>query len=233
MVNLPSPYFSEGGISIYLGDSREILPLVRNGGVVVSDPPFNVGYHYDTYADNVEVAEYRNLLRTALTPPAVMIHYPEDSFRIATWLGEAPSKCVAWVYHANTPRQWRLISWFGLRPDFSLIRQPYRNPTDKRVSNLIKNGSQGSALYDWWQVEQIKNVSDEKTVHPCQMPLDVMSKVIGITPASLIIDPFMGSGTTLMAARKMGRQAIGIDISEAYCDAAANRLSQRALPLTA
>jgi DNA modification methylase len=225
------PYYDHAGITIYHGDCREVLPSIRGNGVVISDPPFNVGYHYASYSDRMNEAEYRDLCRRALMPPSVAIHYPEDLFRIAQWLGEPPQKCAAWTYNANTPRQWRMVTWFAIAPDFSAVKQPYRNPTDKRVAALIEAGSDGCDLYDWWHDQQVKNVSREKTEHPCQMPESVMKKIVGITPAETVIDPFMGSGTTLVAAKELGRRAIGIEIDEAYCELAAKRLSQEILPL--
>lgn len=225
------PYFQDGDVVIYHGDCREILPQVRNEAVVVSDPPFNVGYHYASYTDNLPDGDYRELVRAALKPPSVVIHYPEAMFYVCDWLGEPPAKCAAWTYNANTPRQWRMVSWFGLLPDFSLVKQPYRNPEDKRVAALIAAGAEGCDLYDWWHDQQVKNISAEKTEHPCQMPESVMRKVVGVTPAQAIVDPFMGSGTTLVAARYFGKAAIGIELDERYCEIAAKRFSQQVLPL--
>jgi tRNA G10 N-methylase Trm11 len=59
----------------------------------------------------------------------------------------------------------------------------------------------------------------------------VMERVLGITPHALVVDPFMGSGTTLVAAKRLGRKAIGIELEEKYCEIAARRLSQGALAL--
>lgn len=220
------PYYESGGIVIYHGDCREILPIVRGEAVVVSDPPFNIGYKYAGYKDRVTEVAYRDLCLLALRPPSVVIHYPEDMFKISAWLGAIPSKCAAWTYNANTPRQWRMAAWFNIMPDFSLVKQPYKNQKDKRIRALMAAGSQGCNLYDWWNCQQVKNVSAEKVEHPCQMPGEVMRNVVGVTPASLIIDPFMGSGTTLIAAKRQGRTAIGIDIEERYCEVAAKRLLQ-------
>lgn len=82
--------------------------------------------------------------------------------------------------------------------------------------------------YDWWHIEQVKNVSAEKTAHPCPVPVELMTRILQTTPADLVIDPFMGSGTTLVAAQALGIRAIGIDISAAYC-----RLAQQRLGLVA
>ena len=71
----------------------------------------------------------------------------------------------------------------------------------------------------------MKNVSKEKTAHPCQMPVEVMKNIIGILPENaLIIDPFMGSGTTGVACKLLGRDFIGIDIDADYCEIARKRI---------
>ncbi len=224
------PYYQDGTVTIYHGDCREVLPEFRKA-VVISDPPYNVGYHYDGYKDRLPDEEYDNLLRSMFRPSSVILHYPRDIFRLARMLRREPDRCVSWVYHANTRYQWRMLAWFGVQPDFSRMKQPYKNTSDKRVMRLIAGGSEGCDLYDWWHVEQVKNVSDEKTEHPCQIPVKVMERAIGVTPADLIADPFMGSGTTLVAAKRLGRKAIGIELEEKYCEIAAKRLAQGALDL--
>ena len=75
-------------------------------------------------------------------------------------------------------------------------------------------------------INQVKNVSKQKTGHPCQMPLKVMENVIGVLPDDVtIIDPFCGSGTTLVAAKKLNRKYVGIEIDENYVAIAKERLS--------
>ncbi len=222
------PYYEHAGITIYHGDCREIRPGL-SCDFVVTDPPFNVGYHYESYSDNLSGDEYSNLLKSTITPPAIVIHYPEDMFRVALAIGCCPDKCVAWTYNALTPRKWRMFAWFGMAPDFSLVRQPYKNPGDKRILKALGDGKTGASLYDWWHCEQVKNVSHDKTAHPCQMPISTMKKALLVTPGKIVLDPFMGSGTTLRAAKDIGRQAIGIEIEEKYCEIAAKRLSQEVL----
>jgi DNA modification methylase len=82
-------------------------------------------------------------------------------------------------------------------------------------------------LYDWWEINQVKNVSKEKTSHPCQMPLEVMKRIVGILPSDYtIVDPFMGSGTTGLACKLLNRNFIGIEKSAEYFEIAQSRISK-------
>lgn len=220
--NTATPYYQRGGITIYHADSREVITRYPKR-TTVTDPPYNIGYHYKQYADRLSTAEYSKLLLTLCQPPCVLLHYPEAIYKFAVDLRVAPDRVVSWVYPSNTPRQHRDIAWFGVRPDFKLCGQPYRNPTDRRVQKLIA-AAREAKLYDWWEINQVKNVSAEKTSHPNQIPLEVMRRVIAITPAELIFDPFMGSGTTLLAAQALGRTAVGVELEESACEIAAKRL---------
>ena len=77
------------------------------------------------------------------------------------------------------------------------------------------------------EVLQVKNVSKDKTAHPCQMPLEVMKNIIGILPPdAVIVDPFMGSGTTAVACAELGRKFIGIEMDEDYFRIAEQRISE-------
>lgn len=229
---MPEKYYEGAGITIYHGDFREVMPALdlEPDATAITDPPYNVGYHYATYTDRMDTDEYLALFtRETIGERAVLLHYPEDLFHIAAARGQAPEKCAAWVYNAHTPRKWRMVAWFGCKPDFTKMRQPYKNVTDKRIQRKMAEGAEGSALYDWWHVEQVKNVSSDKTEHPCQIPTGVMRYVVGVTETATIVDPFMGSGTTLRAAKDAGRRAIGIEIDERYCEIAARRLGQEVL----
>jgi DNA modification methylase len=173
---------------------------------------------------------YQKMLASVCRTPCVLIHYMESLCDFAFSLEELPVKVVAWVYPSNTPRQWRGIGWWGATPDFTKDGQDYKNPTDKRIAERIANGER-ARLYDWWEIDQVKNIGEEKTEHPCQIPLLVMARIIKITDGDLIIDPFMGSGTTLRAAKDAGRKAIGIEMDERYCEIAARRMGQEVLAL--
>jgi hypothetical protein len=208
---------------IRCGDARVLVPTLDPSALIVTDPPYNVGVTYEVHNDRMPEADYEALLGATLRPPCVVITYPEALPRLARILGD-PTKVVAWVYPANTARQFRTISWFGCAPDFQRGEQAYRNPGDWRVQTRIASG-ETARLYDWWHIDLVKNVSREKTPHPAQTPTEVMTRILTITPADFIVDPFCGSGTTLVAAQALGRAALGMDISPAYCALATARLT--------
>jgi DNA modification methylase len=196
-----------------------------DNSIIVSDPPFNIGYHYKTYKDKLKTGEYNNILMEVFNDRAsVIIHYPEDLHRYSILRGEAPEEVVSWVYPSNTGKQHRDIAFYGVKPNFRQSGQDYKNPNDKRVKKLIEQGKR-ARLYDWWEINQVKNVSKEKTAHPCQMPLKVMERIIEILPKDkIIVDPFLGSGTTGLACKGLGRDFIGIELDEDYFNISKNRI---------
>jgi DNA modification methylase len=215
---------------LILGNALEELAKLNATGLkflVVTDPPFNVGYHYNTYNDNMDSDAYYKMLAAVFQyAPFVVIHYPEEIYKIAFQVGEFPDKVVSWVYNSNTPKQHRDIAFFGVKPNFKQYGQPYKNLKDKRIMQRIAEGKT-ARLYDWWEINQVKNVSKEKTEHPCQMPLEVMKRIVGILPEDYtIVDPFMGSGTTGLACKLLNRDFIGIEIDAKYHEIARQRIKQ-------
>ena len=196
--------------------------------VIVTDPPFNIGYHYNQYDDKMPEDDYYEWLGNIFSLcPSVVIHYPECLFKLSFQLGMFPERVISWVYNSNTQKQHRDIAFFGIAPDMKKGHQPYKNPNDKRVKALIAKGSKGAKLYDWWEVNQVKNVSKEKTEHPCQMPLEVMRRIIQILPEdATIIDPFMGSGTTGVVCKELERSFVGIELDKKYYSIAQERMAK-------
>jgi site-specific DNA-methyltransferase (adenine-specific) len=220
---------------IIVGDCLEVLPSIQARNkkfIVVTDPPFNVGYHYNNYKDNMDADEYYEMLGSVFQySPFVVIHYAEEIYKIAFQVGEFPDKVVSWVYNSNTPKQHRDIAFFGVKPDFTKYGQPYKNLKDKRIMQRIADGK-SARLYDWWEINQVKNVSKEKTSHPCQMPVEVMRRIIGILPEDYtIVDPFMGSGTTGVACKSLNRDFIGIEMDKEYAQIARDRINSHTQPV--
>jgi len=200
--------------------NKDFRDCIIPKGLTITDPPYNQGYAYNQYKDRMSEEDYIELL-SQIPTPCVIIHYPEETINL---LPKAiKSKCeqvVCWVYNSNTGKQSRLISWWGCKPDFRKVRQPYKNLNDKRIQKRIAEGKTGAKLYDWWNINQVKNVSKEKTEHPCQIPEELISKIIRTTAKDneLIIDVFAGSGTTGVVAQSLGYDSLCYEVDEKYCE---------------
>lgn len=215
-------------IDLRCGDCLEVMKQINTKDcIIVSDPPFNVGYKYNEYVDRMEEDLYYSFLSDVFSRcPSVVIHYPEKLYRLSFEMGIFPEKVVSWVYNSNTQKQHRDIAFFNIKPDFNLVRQAYKNLNDKRIKERIARGCKGSKLYDWWNINQVKNVSKKNIDHPCVMPLKVMENIIGILPKDkTILDPFMGSGTTGVACKHLNRNFIGIELNEKYFQVAQDRIN--------
>ena len=109
-------------IELYNGDCVEVLQNInKTNAIIVTDPPFNIGYKYATYKDKMNTDEYYNWLVSVLTGTEnrfVCIHYPESLYELAIRIGKSPQKVVSWVYNSNTAKQHRDIAFFGVKPDF-------------------------------------------------------------------------------------------------------------------
>ena len=196
-------------------------------GLTITDPPYNQGYAYNEYKDRMSEDDYIDLL-SKIPIPCVIIHYPEETINLLPRALKA--KCeqvVCLVYNSNTGKQSRLISWWGCKPDFRKVRQEYKNLKDKRIIARIAEGKIGAKLYDWWEVNQVKNVSKEKTEHPCQIPEEIIKRIILTTAKEndLIIDVFGGSGTTSKVANDLGYSTITYEIDKKYINIINNRIS--------
>jgi DNA modification methylase len=208
-------------------DFRNHLYKFTQDAFIISDPPYNQNYHYSEYSDNLHIDDYAEMLKHAFgDQKAVIISYPEETINI---LGKILDKCeqvVSWVYPSNTAKQSRLITWWGCKPDLRKGGQDYKNSTDKRIAKRIADGKR-ARLYDWWEINQVKNVSKKNNPHPCPIPYELAKRIIETTTevGDLIIDPFAGSGTILKAAKDLDRRYLGFEIDKTYCDYAEKELS--------
>lgn len=205
---------------IFNDDFRNHLALFDGLAYVISDPPYNQNYHYSQYSDNLDIDEYADMLRDAFVgQQSVIIHYPEPTANIVSKImdGDWCEESVAWVYNSNTAKQHRQITWWNCKPDMKKIGQPYKNPTDKRIAQRIADGKMAK-LYDWWNINQVKNVSKKNNPHPCPIPYELAERIILLTTKEndLVIDPFAGSGTILLAAKNNNRNYLGFEIDKNY-----------------
>lgn len=214
------PYYEHAGVTIFHGDCREILPSIRFS-VSVTDPPYGLDFPYLSYSDTRDslsdlIGSVMPILLSraervyVLCGPTQIAMYPE-----ASWVS-----CVTWDTTGSFGRygynQWTPVLCYGRDMD------GFGNVNGITKSDTLRITGGGGVGFQR---------TSEESRHTCPKPITLMRKVIQrFTPEdSLIADPFMGSGSTLVAARDLGRRAIGIEIEERYCEIAAKRLSQEVL----
>lgn len=204
------PYYEEKGITIYHGDCRDLsieLPLID---LIMADPPYGIGE-----------SNKRALSRGKLARPKDYGEFDwdkepfpqSDIDKIISW---AAYSCI-WggnYYRMPPSKCWLVWDKQNGANDFADCELAWTNYLSAvRMKSHLWNG--------------MIRKGQEVRYHPTQKPLDVIKWAIMLAPDSdLILDPFMGSGTTLRAAKDLGRKAIGIEIEEKYCEIAAKRLSQ-------
>jgi DNA modification methylase len=218
-------YFEFGGVSIYHGDSREILPKLGQFDLLLTDPPYGLGaarkdvmgfgakhgknglggknpsrrdYGDSAWDDAPCDQELIDLCRS---------HCAEHVIWGGNYFALPPTKC--------------LLVWDKLRGD--------TNFADGEVAWTSRDRAMRIFRYRW-NGFLVDTTSTDDRVHPTQKPLALMKWCLTFFPsAKSVLDPFMGSGTTLRAAKDAGLTAVGIEREEKYCEIAAKRMAQEVM----
>jgi site-specific DNA-methyltransferase (adenine-specific) len=212
---LPEPYFQDESCTIYHGDCRELLPLIEPVDLVLTDPPYGLGELWQGGGGSSK-SSWKFHPSEAQAWDSATVEGVEN-------LPAHGRHCVIWGgnYYALPPsRCWFL--WDKKQNDQWTTAQAEMAWTNvNRPVRVFRMSQAEFATYD------------RNKEHPTQKPIHLMRWCIQMTMANpqTILDPFMGSGTTLRAAKDLGRKAIGIEIEERYCEIAARRLAQQVLPL--
>ncbi len=219
------PYYQEDGITIYHGDCREVLATLPKVDLVLTDPPYGIG------ADrNLRANRQHGHAATA-----------SRDYGSGSWDSKPPdSEVMALVLSVS---RWQIVwggNYFQLPPSPCWLVWDKDNGTngyaDCELAWTNLNKAVRRLRHRWMGMPQEgSGTRKEPRVHPTQKPVPVMRWCLSLAPddGGPICDPFMGSGTTLRAAKDLGRQAIGIEIEERYCEIAAKRLAQGVLELSA
>jgi len=212
-----------GNATLYLGDCLEILPHLPKVDAVITDPPYGIGFKYGVSYIDKGGDDYMRLIAILKGYPLALLQYPEEMMRYCVPVLGAPDDCFIWCYNSMNNRQSRIWGFWGIKPDWSQVKQLPKNPLDKRITG--EQCDSGVRHYDWCaDLQQVKNVSEEKTEHPCQLPSELVGRVISFAKAETVMDPFMGSGTTGVACMNLGRKFIGIEIEPKYFEIACERI---------
>jgi hypothetical protein len=195
-------------------------------GLTITDPPYNIGFPYDGYDDTLTEKDYLKML-SHIKKPCVIIHTPEASINLLPKVFGKCEKVVVWCYNSNIPNQFRLITFWGCKPDLTKGSQPYKNPKDPRVKKYIEQGKE-ARLYDWWYIDLVKGNSKQRRNHPCQLPEELIERIIVTTAkkGQRIIEPFAGSGTVPAVAKRLGHPYTAYEVSRKYFKDAKLRLAK-------
>jgi site-specific DNA-methyltransferase (adenine-specific) len=247
-------YYCADGVAIYLGDCREILPRIAEADAdcVVTDPPYG-----DTQLSWDERATgWVPALDPVLKPDASLWFFTSLRHLLTVWpefTGWRLAEDIVWEKHNGTNlRRDRFrrvhehaVHLYRGRWD-NCYRVPPRSYQDhERVVRKQGRpahwlGATGSSVFTQaaGMTKLMRSVIVARSMHrkghhPTQKPIEITAPLVECSCpiGGLVVDPFMGSGTTLVAAKRLGRRAIGIELDERYCEIAARRLGQQVADL--
>jgi site-specific DNA-methyltransferase (adenine-specific) len=208
------PYYQDGGITIYHGDCRALLPAVAppwDVALLLSDPPYGMGYKPLRGGDGSKRFETGVTGDDLPFDPSHLLDYHRLVLFGANWYAHKLPPSGGWIVWDKTPR--------GAKNGF------VASHAELAWTNL--SGSITKYCYQWGGEAH----GVEPHLHPTQKPEALMEWCIRQYTEldDLVLDPYLGSGTTLRAAKNLGRRAVGIEIEERYCEVAAKRLGQGVL----
>lgn len=224
-------FHEEPGLTLYCGDSIELLPLLHSADLVVTDPPYTFGMA--STAQEGKAGSWGDMMNGARW--------------YASWLVEvkrltANRQGAAWVF--NSWRSFPVLAraaYEALWPIESLMvwdkewigpgGQQGLRPSYELSALFAHDGFAipDRGIPDIWRCQW---ASARPNGHPAEKPIALIERIIRESGTrEIVLDPFAGSGTTLHAAKNLGRRAIGIEIEAKYCEIAVKRLRQEVLPL--
>lgn len=247
----PRPYWHDPdtGLQLFLGDMREILPsLGVQADLILADPPYaETSLEWDRWPDGWPTIAAKT--SNSMWCFGSMRMFLDRVSEFADW---KLSQDYVWEKHNGsgftrdrfrrvheTATHWYRGHWASIHHDVPRYPTEF-DPKDRSVSasaaRVPHTGTIGAHRYEDDGLRLARSVQRVPSVrgglHPTEKPLSLLERMIryACPPGGLVVDPFMGSGSTLDAARLSGRRAIGIEARADYCEAAARRLSALTLP---
>ena len=204
------PYYEDDSVTIYHGDCREILPELSPVDVVVTDPPYGINYQSARRTEHQRLGgikgddEFPKFIFEIQFNVAMFVFMRWDNLSDV----KKPKSFIAWDKGCHSMgdlehefgRQWEGIAFYP-GPEHKFTKRPV-------------------------DIIRVPRVSPSKLVHPTEKPPECITPLIESHIGECVLDPFMGSGATLRAAKDLGRKAIGIELEEKYCEIAAKRMAQ-------
>jgi site-specific DNA-methyltransferase (adenine-specific) len=205
---LIEPIYNKGGIRLYHGDARVVLPEVApEGKMILTDPPYGIEYNnhrgkptYRPMENNGEGLDLSFLFDF----PLPQVIWGANNFPQILPYDRKRDGWLVWDKRCSESAD-------------KMIGSPFEAAVvlGKHLYKFIRLQHGGVVNADGWRI---------KRVHPTQKPIGLMTRCLEYFPSLVPVDPFVGSGTTLVAARRLGREGIGIELDEQYCKLAIERL---------
>lgn len=223
--SIVTPYYADDLVTIYHGDCRGVMPAL-SWDVLATDPPYGISYSssYARWSGVYDGGSYADA--------DGRIEHDEDlSLRdyVLTQNGDRPALVCGSRKTPEPPGCRAVLVWdkgdaagmgdlsIPWKPNWELVFVLGEGFAGKRTSGVLR-------------ATNISRLSMGRA-HPTEKPVTLWEQLIDKAPPGTVLDPFMGSGTTLVAAKNLGRKAIGIELEERYCEIAAQRCSQEVLAL--
>ena len=227
---LPEPYYQADGITLYHGDCLEVAAALPKSDLLLTDPPFFMpAQHYSSRAawqrswgDTSVLGRWWGSVLDAVVPKlkasgSAMCFCDDESYP---------------VFYPEFYRRFDLLAALVWDKGKIGMGAPWRHCHEFIISARWQNskwcGSGGQP-----DILRHSSVNSSDRLHPVDKPISLLQELIATStePGDIVLDPFAGGGSTLLAARLAGRRAIGIEIEERYCEIAVQRLAQGVLPL--
>ena len=211
---MPKPYYQDEWVTIYHGDCREILPYLEKVDLVLTDPPYGVGKDYGegskddlaTFVSSVSLVVSLDIRAVIFCPVSRLFDLPARPEWLGIWRKNWTGLALrSYPFYPH----WEALLFYHLKGDFA--------------------GNKGHRS----DVFEFASIRPDPNGHPSPKPEALISELIVFLQPELILDPFLGSGTTAYCAKKLNRRCIGIEIEEKYCEIAAKRCSQGVFKLDA
>lgn len=222
---MSEPYYADDRVTLFHGDCREV-PEWLAADVLVTDPPY--GIHHSAHGSKAVAIAGETSMDRAATRTLTGEHVAVRDAALALW----DSKPSLVFGHWRAPRpartQMRLV-WDKVHIGMGGVGA--WRPSDEEIYLLSwpNPKTQGGHLGSVIRCPSLRGES--RPDHPTPKPVGLLEQLIDACPPGVIADPFAGSGSTLVAARNLGRKAIGVELEERYCEVIARRLAQDVLPL--
>jgi site-specific DNA-methyltransferase (adenine-specific) len=210
-----TPYYVDAdGITIYHGDCREILPHLPKVDLVLTDPPYGMAFQ----------SHYRAVKHAPIVGDGALdVELVQACIDKAT---RAAYVFCRWDNLQDMPKPRSVLAWVKNNWSMGDLKHEHGRQWEACCFYPMDGHEFITRIPDVIHAERTGN-----DLHPTQKPIPLLQRIIDANVGDSVLDPFMGSGTTLVACKRLGRRAIGIEIEEKYCEIAAERLRREEKPL--